>query len=159
MKYSIIFFFSILSFEAFAGVPKTLTFEEFEKMKVSVTTWYDIPAKDRKLYNERISCTPIEILVPLLDEKHPEFTKIEFGFELIKNGKVFLNGDLTTSPFKTEPMGSGSGCLPLDSDYRINVTYSYNPESGLVMCPPAYMIEDLAVFVKSAYNKPLKQDK
>ncbi len=158
MKFLGVFVFFIFSLNAVAGTPATLSFEDAEKMKVSVSKWYGIPKKERTPHKEYLSCTPFEILVPLVDQKHRDFTKLIFSFELIKNGKVFLNGNLSTSPFKTEPTGVGTGCLPLDSEYQINVTFSYNPESGLTMCPPAYTINNFVAFVKSAYNKPIKRD-
>jgi len=158
MKFLGAFVFFIFNLNAVAGTPVTLSFEDAEKMKVSVSKWYGLPEKERTPHKEYLSCTPFEILVPLVDQGHPDFTKLIFSFELIKNGKVFLNGHLATSSFKTEPTGVGTGCLPLDSEYQINVTFTYNPESGLTLCPATYTINNFTAFVKSAYNKPIKRD-
>jgi len=158
MKYLGAFVFFLFSSNALAGIPESLSFEDAEKMKVSVSPWYGLPEKDRGEHKEYMSCTPFEILVPLANEKHPEFKKLVFSFKLIKDEKVFLSGNLPTSSFVNEPTGVATGCLPLDSEYLINVTFSYNPESGLAMCPPAYTINDFSAFVKSAYNKPIKRD-
>jgi len=158
MKFLSVFVFFLFNSNVFANSPSNLSFEKAEEMKISVSTWPGLSEKEQIPHKESLSCTPFEIFVPPVNEKHPEFKRIIFSFELIKDNKVFLIGNLTSS-FTAQPTGIAVGCLPLDSESMINVTFSYNPDSGLTLSRPAYTINNFTAFVKSAYNKQLKQDK
>jgi hypothetical protein len=141
-----------------AGIPNPVSFQEAADMEVKFNTWEDISEKEKEDYLKYRTCTPITVSVPLTDKKYKDFTRIEMSFELIKDDKVFLTGQIPVSPMKMNTTGIGYGCLPLDGEFKVNFTFSYNPIDGKVFCPPAYKIIDLAGYVKSAYNKSFKQD-
>ncbi|MEP0176323.1 MAG: hypothetical protein ABJD02_20400 [Paraglaciecola sp.] len=148
-----ILFVLCLSFNSFAGMSNSISFQEAAAMGVRFNIWEDITDEEKVEYLKFSTCAPITISVPLTDKKHKEFTEIKMSFELIKDDKVFLSGQIPVSPMKANTTGIGYGCLPLGSEFQINFSFSYNPINGIVFCPPSYKIIDLVSYINSAYNK------
>ena len=159
MKYSCLVLLFVSFFGA-AGLPTKLTYEEVEKRGVYAVTWDRMHEHEKENYPKYYLCIPVTIIVPSIDLEHPKNTNVSVNANVYVEDKLLISSRLSNPvAVNNTDFVESSGCLPLDKEYSINIVYSYHQGGGVIeFCPPAYEITDLAGFVKSVYNKPLKRD-
>ena len=147
----LILIFYLFSIPSYAGVANEITPEQVTDMGVEVVLWHEYKNSEIKEAQEYLSCTPVTVFFPLIDSKKPNFTRAKTSGTLNLNGRLLAQLDVSVNKTKDGKRNYAQACVPLGSEYEVNITYSFNPkdEEVILFCPPAYVLKDIKRFINT----------
>ena len=146
----------LFSASSFAGIPTEINPENIKEMGVEVVSWHEIPSQEIIEYKEHLLCTPVTVFFPLTDSKHPEYTRAAATAVINLNGRPLAFPTVSISKTENGERNYAKVCAPLNSGYKVDITYSFNPPEDaelIPMCPPSYILHDIERYIdKEAYK-------
>ncbi|WP_220782163.1 hypothetical protein, partial [Shewanella sairae] len=102
-----------------------------------------------KTYNT--SCSTVIVNSQLLIKEYPELDEFSVNAEVFSKDteKLLVSTFLDISQDKKEKENIGMGCLPINTDFRVKLTFNYRPSNSLFSCSKSFVIEDLRVWLKN----------
>ena len=148
-----LFLFSTFSF---AGIPTDINPEKIDDLGVKVILWHDIPPKEITEYKTYLLCTSVTVFFPLTDPEHPEYTRATATAVINLDGRPLAYPVISVSKTEDGERNVAKLCAPLNSNYKIDITYSFNPPKNadsFPLCPPSYILRDIERYINKGRKK------